>query len=400
MPVDSVCFEKGKIMKIIHVCLAVQYVEGFGYQENTLTQLHAEMGHEVTILTTDRIFNSKYEQIKREKTEYVNDFGVHVKVLPRSRRYGYYSRFRDFDNVYASLEAEKPDIIFVHGGQTVALKDIIKYCKRHHDVKLYIDQHGDYYNMHVNSWKERLVHHHIYGHWMRKAVPYVRKYWGVTPWRCQYLREVYKIPEDKIGLLVMGGDDRYIHFEQMPQLKIDIRKRLSLDTDDFVLITGGKIDAAKNIHLLMESVISLGREDVKLIVFGQPTDEMAPTIEKLSGDRRIRNIGWLDSTKVYDYFLSSDLAVFPGTHSVLWEQACACGIPGVFKRWDGMQHVDLGGNALFLDRCDKDELMGCIESIFLDREKYQRMRETAGEKCVKEFSYKRIARRAIGLPEE
>ena len=46
--------------------------------------------------------------------------------------------------------------------------------------------------------------------------------------------------------------------------------------------------------------------------------------------------------------MASDLCAFPGTHSVLWEQACACGLPGVFRDWEGMHHVDVGGNAVFL----------------------------------------------------
>ena len=58
-------------MKIVHICLAASYVEGFGYQENILTQLHAQMGHSVTVLTTDRTFNSKYERTIREKFDYV-----------------------------------------------------------------------------------------------------------------------------------------------------------------------------------------------------------------------------------------------------------------------------------------------------------------------------------------
>ena len=385
-------------MKIVHICLAASYVEGFGYQENILTQLHAQMGYQVTVLTNDKTFNSKYEQTKREKKDYVNDFGICVKTLEKDTRHWIY-RYGMYNGVFEELEKVEPDIIFVHGGQFYSLKRVIEYCKKR-SVKLYIDQHGDYYNMPVNTWKEKLVHHHIHGHWMRKAIPYTEKFWGVTPWRCQYLHEVYHIPENKISLLVMGGDDRYMHFDRMPELRSKVRDQLQLNEDDFIVITGGKIDSTKNIHLLMQAIIELNLDNLKLIVFGQPNDEMSPIIEDLSKDTHIRNIGWLDSTKVYDYFLASDLAVFPGTHSVLWEQACACGIPGVFKRWEGMQHVNVGGNALFLDECSKAEISACIKSITQDKEKYRRMKEVATQRCVKEFSYERIAKRAIGVSEE
>lgn len=383
-------------MKIIHICLAASYIEGFGYQENILTQMHAEMGHTVVVLTSDFTFNSKHEVMKRAEEDYINDFGVHVKVLPRSTRYGVYSRFNDFDGVYDALETENPDIIFVHGGQFVALKDVLKYCKRHQDVKLYIDQHGDYYNMHINTWKRKLLQRRIYGHWMRKAIPFTQKFWGVTPWRCRYLQEVYGIPENKIGLLVMGGDDRYIHFDQMPQLRSDVRKRLDLAENDFVVITGGKIDSKKNIHLLMEAIIKLNRDDLKLIVFGQPNDEMKPIIQKLSEDKHIRNIGWLDSAQVYDYFLASDLAVFPGTHSVLWEQACACGMPGVFKDWTDMHHVDVQGSAVFMQEITAETLRKEISDI-CNSDKYMQMKNAAQDFAVDVFSYRNIAKRAIEI---
>lgn len=383
-------------MKIIHICLAASYIEGFGYQENILTQMHAEMGHTVVVLTSDFTFNSKHEVMKRAEEDYINDFGVHVKVLPRSTRYGVYSRFNDFDGVYDALETENPDIIFVHGGQFVALKDVLKYCKRHQDVKLYIDQHGDYYNMHINTWKRKLLQRRIYGHWMRKAIPFTQKFWGVTPWRCRYLQEVYGIPEDKIGLLVMGGDDRYIHFDQMPQLRSDVRKRLDLAENDFVVITGGKIDSKKNIHLLMEAIIKLNRDDLKLIVFGQPNDEMKPIIQKLSEDKHIRNIGWLDSAQVYDYFLASDLAVFPGTHSVLWEQACACGMPGVFKDWTDMHHVDVQGSAVFMQEITAETLSKEISDL-CNSDQYRQMKNAAQDFAVDVFSYRNIAKRAIEI---
>lgn len=383
-------------IKSVHICLAASYVEGFGYQENILTQLHAEMGNQVTVLTSDYTFNSKYEKTARKSKDYVNKYGIHVKVLQRSKRYGWYSKFRDFEGLYEALLQEKPNIIFVHGGQFVALKDVVKYCKKQRNIKLYIDQHGDYYNMSVDTWKSKLVHHWFYGYWMRKAIPFTEKYWGVTPWRCQYLHEVYKIPENKIGLLVMGGDDRYIHFNKMPQLRNEIRKQIALSDDDFVIITGGKIDSTKNIHLLMQAIIELDCDNLKLIVFGQPNDEMEPVINELSEDIHIRNLGWLDSTKVYDYFLSSDLVVFPGTHSVLWEQACACGLPGLFKDWEGMHHVDVGGNCGFLTQDSTDEIKKTVWTLYSDRDKYDEMHKVALEKAVKEFSYVDIAKRAIG----
>lgn len=381
-------------MKIVHICLACVYVEGFGYQENILPQQHRKMGFDVVVLTNDNVFNSKYEQIKREEKDYVNDYGVHVIALKRAKRYGYLSRFGDYAGVLPTLTRENPDVVFVHGGQFFALKDVIAYCKKRPNVKLYIDQHGDYYNTPLKTWKARLVYKRIYGHWMRKAIPYVRKYWGVTPWRCEYLRDVYKIPEEKIDLLVMGGEDEKIRLNRASETRREVRARLGLSDDDFVVITGGKIDRTKNIHRLAQAVIDLKRDNVKLIVFGRPNDEMEPEIERLSQNERIRNIGWMKSDEVYDYFLASDLVAFPGTHSVLWEQACACGIPVMVKEWPGMRHVDLGGNCFFLQESSEEEMTEYLLDLCDKGETYRRALSVA-QKGIDVFSYEKIAKRAI-----
>lgn len=384
-------------MEIVHVCLAVPYVEGFGYQENIIPLKHIEMGNKVTVLTSEYEFNSKYKKIKRESMDYVNKHGIHVIALPRSKRYGWVSRFSDFDGVYEKLLHIRPDIIFVHGGQFVALTDIIKYCKRNRSTKLYIDQHGDYYNMPLNLLKYQIVQRIIFGHQMRKAVKYCNKFWGVTPWRCQYLHDVYRIPKSKIELLVMGGDDDYIHFDKMPELRDQIRERLNIQRDDFVIATGGKIDKTKNIHLLIQAVSEINRENVKLIVFGQPDDEMEEKIESLCRDKHIRNIGWIDSSEVYDYFLASDLVIFPGTHSVLWEQAAACGIPMFVKDWAGMHHIDAGGNCEFLTEDSTEEMKMKIIELIDSSEKYKKMKSAAVEKAIPMFSYNEIAKRSIEL---
>lgn len=384
-------------MKIVHICLAAVYIEGFGYQENILPQCHRAMGYDVTVLTSDHVFDKNYTQKKREENDYVNPYGVHVIALQRTKRYGPYSRFGDYADLFKTLNKEEPDIIFVHGGQFVALMDVIAYCKRNSQVKLYIDQHGDYYNMRLDRWQNRFVQHWIYGHWMRKAIPYVNKFWGVTPWRCQYLNEVYKIPKKKIGLLVMGGDDSRINFQNRPKIRSDIRSKLSLKDNDFVIITGGKIDRTKNIHVLIQAIMEMNRDNLKLIVFGQPDKEMAPLIEKMSQDKHICNIGWIESTDVYNYYMASDLAVFPGTHSVLWEQACACGLPGVFKDWSGMRHVDVGGNAQFVCGDNKEELIKVLSDILDSPLAYKKMKEVAQNQAAPYFSYARIARQAIEI---
>lgn len=377
-------------MKIIHICLGCFYVEGMGYQENIITKMHAKEGHSVYVLTSDFAFNGKGESIKKEVHEYANEFGVKVKVLDRSN--DFLARYGKFVGLFNELQNVKPDIIFVHGGNFISLNDVIKYCKKT-GCTLYIDQHSDYYNCPVKTLKQKIIFTGLFGHFMRKAIPYTTKFWGVTPWRCEYLNDVFKIPQNKIDLLIMGGDDDKIDFKKAPEIRKEIRKQLDISENDFVIVTGGKIDRTKNIHLLMQAVAELEGK-VKLIVFGSPNAEMQDEITELSRNENIRFLDWIPSDKVYDYFFASDLCVFPGTHSVLWEQACACGIPSFFKYWKGMQHVKVNENAEFLYNDSKEEIKEKIADLCSNKEKYSEMKKAA-EKCKKGFMYSEISKKAI-----
>ena len=377
-------------MKILHLCLANYYWEDMGYQENLLTRYHTRARHKVIIVTSEHIF--KKERCG-DKDYYINDFGAEVHAL-KNKFSGALFGLRLFSGLYSEIEKHAPEIIFVHGGQFLSLKDVIKYKKKHPEVRIYIDQHADYYNSPVNTFKSRVLAKYIYGHYMRKAVKYTEVFWGVTPWRCTYLNDVYGIPKDKIGLLIMGGDDDIIDFENKDGIRRNIRQALELSDDDFVVVTGGKIDRAKNIHLLMQAVTELDNDKLKLIVFGRCNDEMKPQILSFAEHSSIRYIDWLPAEKVYDYFLASDLAVFPGTHSVLWEQVCACGIPGLYKDWEGMRHVNVCGNSEFLYEDSAEEIKVKLETLLNDRSKYEAM-SLAAKSCEDDFKYSEIAKKAI-----
>ena len=134
---------------------------------------------------------------------------------------------------------------------------------------------------------------------------------------------------------------------------------------------------------------------IKLIVFGSINDDINDEINLLSGSKNIMLIGWLPTSNIYDVLLASDLAIYPGTHSVLWEQTVGLGLPCIFKRWEGMQHVDVGGNCLFIDEITIINIKEIILRLYNDPLLLNQMKKTATERGIKRFSYFEIAKYAI-----
>ena len=182
----------------------------------------------------------------------------------------------------------------------------------------------------------------------------------------------------------------------MPEVRQSLRKKYSISEEDFLIMTGGKIDAFKTqTLLLMQAVQSIPEKKVKLIVFGSVIPELKEKVQLLADGNRIQYIGWIQAQESYQYFAAADLVVFPGRHSVFWEQVTGQGIPMLVKDWPGMHHVDIGGNVIFLQNDSADEIQQEIQSLLDCPKKYQRMKAVAAEQGMKTFSYAAIAQRAI-----
>ena len=103
----------------------------------------------------------------------------------------------------------------------------------------------------------------------------------------------------------------------------------------------------------------------------------------------------MQSEKTYDYWSAADLVIFPGRHSVFWEQVAGMGIPMICKYWRGTTHVDVGGNVIFLKEDSVKEMQGIIEKVISNPSLYLKMKQSAQSEGKERFSYKEIAKRAI-----
>jgi hypothetical protein len=134
---------------------------------------------------------------------------------------------------------------------------------------------------------------------------------------------------------------------------------------------------------------------VKLLVFGQVNEELKEVFDYLLADNSdIIFIGWIDADKVYDYFFAADIVMFPGQHSVLWEQACAAKVPCVFEYWDGMDHVNNGGNSDFFETITLESIEQKIKELHYTP-KYFQMKEIAMSEQTDVYLYSRIAKKSL-----
>lgn len=391
--------------KLTHIMVCAVYKDGQGYQENILPMKHKALGYDVDIITFDQGGEASHESDCEAPYTYMSEHGIPVHVLAKRKPIWLdrIPRLRALPSLYLNktvglcdkLEEIKPDIVFVHGIKLHDHYEVLKYAERHPEVRLYADNHADYYNSPITGWQYRLLETLSPSKVGLRMSERAEKMWGVTPWRVKYLHEVYGVPKEKIGLLVMGGDENYVDLANRDSIRRSIRAKYGIGDDAFLIATGGKIDRAKNTHMLIEAVNRLAEtHKVHLLVFGRVEPNMQGELK--TDSPHITMAGWIPATDSYGIFQASDLAVFPGTHSVLWEQACASGVPAIFKDWDGgFSHVDVGGNCEIIKDITADKIYESIMHLIVNGKAYSEMLKAAQEKATREFSYIEIAKRAV-----
>lgn len=387
-------------MKIVHLCLCGPMTDGWNYQENMLSKYHRKNGLDVTVIASQWIWGNSGKKEKTDKTGYINEDGVKMIRLPL-----YFgdvdTRLKIYKGVRRTLEEENPDYIFIHDVQFLDVLSIRSYLKKRNrenrPVKAFADNHVDFSNGARNWLSKNVLHKIIWKLVVRSVNPYVEQFYGVLPARVDFLQEMYGLPREKCELLVMGGDDEEIKKAADEASVAEVREKLGIAPNDFLIMTGGKIDAFKTqTLLLMEAVSKIETESARLVVFGSVSDELKEKVDQLSDGHKVQYIGWIDAKDSYRYFAASDLVIFPGRHSVFWEQVAAQGIPMVCKSWKGTKHVDIGGNVVFLEEDSVHEIQKVIGELTEDHNKYDKMKQIAESEGKKVFSYEEIARRSIG----
>jgi len=381
--------------KIAHVCLAGPYTDGLNYQENLITKYHAKMGYEVFVLASQYQWGVNNNLEKNKILKYINQYGITIICL--SLLYGSVNtRLKWYKGLYKKLEDVNPDILFIHGCQFLNIFTIVSYIKKHHNVKVYVDNHADFSNSATNWLSKNILHKFLWRMCAKAIEPYTTKFYGVLPARVDFLKNIYKLPAEKCDLLVMGADDEMVEQANKPEVHIRIRKKYNIADDDFLIVTGGKIDKPKKqTLLLMQAIKQIQNSKLKLIVFGSIVKELQTKVLELADGKKIQYIGWISSQESYSYFSTADLVCFPGRHSVFWEQVVGQGIPLVVKDWKGTHHIDVGGNVVFLKKDSVEEIRNVIEKIVSNSSIYSKMKKIAQEKGLKSFSYKEIAKKSI-----
>lgn len=385
-------------MKIVHVCLGGGWYSQNAYQDQLLPRYHRRLGTDVTVIA------SHYGRWNLEKRCYDLDTtprtvlpdGVKLLRIKPVFPLKINSHIHLYHGLSSILKQEKPDLIFLHGLECLNYLAVIRYKYLNPNVRIVCDNHADDNNSH-RHWTTRLWSRIIINRLIvKRLVPITEWFYGVTPIRCDFLIKEYNVPVSKVKLLVLGADDDSMHIESRKDIRQRVRKHFNVAEEDFLIVSGGRINMKKSRYFLSiaQAVNNLQDTNIKLLIFGPVSDDVRRLFCTFD-NRRVVLAGEVASNRVYDFFFAADLVVFPGLHSVMWEQAVASKVPCVFHYINGFQHVDIGGNCCWVKEDAVEQYQSVFERLYYDKALYRGLFENANSGKADKFLYSKVAQQVL-----
>ena len=158
----------------------------------------------------------------------------------------------------------------------------------------------------------------------------------------------------------------------------------------------------KRTHLAVEAIKKLNIQNVHLLVFGTADKNHEEYQKKMHEDSKGYNIhftGWVDAKKTYELMAISDIALFPSSQSVLWQQSIGMHLPVIAGDSGGqdMSYLNRNNNLIKVEteNLNASFFADILQNLFNDSKLFDNMKKGA-EKTAKEYlDYKVIAKNTL-----
>jgi len=386
-------------MKIVH--LIGYFNTGRGYQEYFLAKKQIKEGHQVFVITSNRLsweavsVFSKEERKKKEKQKQrfiengvFKEDGITVYRLP--------VLFEWFPRVYLKglkkvLAEIKPDVVHCHSMSTIVALQIA-FMKRKESFRLVYDEHMIF----VYENKS------ILGKLFYFLFPFICKnfilkrgdaFIAVNEETIIFMNKKYNIPLSKIGLIYQGADSDLFKFDAEERNKI--RKQFQIKENEVLIIYTGKITFAKKVLELLECSIKLLKSSsVKILLVGNYETKCKEKIDNFMRNNKVEDKvmfkNFVPNRELYKYYSAADIGVWPGWPTITTIEASSCSLPIIIEERLGMKERTSNNNGFAYRKGNLNELKEYIELLVKNNKLRKKMGKKGRELIENKLSWKKI----------
>jgi len=380
-------------MKIVHLCNYIQ--PKLGYQEYFLAKEHARMGHDVFVVTSDRyypfpdydntvkaVLGGRIIGAGEEECEGFKIIRLNILFEKGTQVW--------LKGLYTAVKKIMPDLVICHVYGSINSVRIIN-MKKKLKFKLYTDSHG-LFTSDSNSIMAKLFYFLMN---KNALIKYNDRIIAVAYECAKYVEEKFRVPKNKIEMIPLGADTDIFKFDR--QKRLDIRKKLLIKEDDFVVIFTGKIIKNKGVHIILEAIKKVkAKKKIVLIALGNGNDDYCDYLKQLSGS--IHNcmfvrINAVENNMMPGYYSAGDIAVWPNEATIGTIEAMACSLPVVCHK--SLKERYEAGNGFGVNKDDPGELAEILQFCIDNLKEVKKMGLLSKKTVEERFSWKVIAKKFI-----
>lgn len=388
-------------MRVAHV--VISYQEGLGYEFNHLPFFQAELGAEVSIVTTHlplawwqgmTHFQSRYSVGVQE------DRGVRIHRLKARFQFRGGTQLL-LKGLKATLAQIKPDIVHLHEPVGTLNLQALAAAKAL-GLPAVIDCHLWHFLAHTRGPVRRLY----YELFRRALLPYyasvIKHYIPLGPDPEDVLHRLFGIPHSRMAHSTLGADTRAFRYDE--RARRETRGALGIPADGKAIFFGGRIDRGKQIDVLVKAWNELAaKHNAYLLLVGPSMPGIADELTRIaSPEMRDRLIltGLVPNSELPNYMSAADLAVWPGDPGITMNEALACHLPLVHPDKAAGRHLIMYGNGANFERGSAYSLAGVINSMLADPARLADMRRRSRRLAEEVFDWKVVAERTLKIYED
>lgn len=297
-------------MRIVHVNQF--FIPGLSYQENILPHEQAKLGHEVWVLTSDRLPNPKKfpgsqgrlsQGIFRENSVRIWRL---PSIMPIKSRGQVYLR-----NLNRAIYSIRPDVVNTHGLRFFPVLQVLS--KRPFFVHVG-DDHSD--NGNLPAGPGNVIRFGV-GKWVcRRIGRRGGKIFTSNPFAQCFVNEVFAARPDSVHLLPLGVNTCTFCPDSVKREAW--RNRLELPEDVCVFITSGRLTPGKGFELFFRAFADVHRHcpATRLAIAGSGPPEYEAQLHGLAKDLNVEGavtfLKWMAEGDLCACYNAADVGVMPG----------------------------------------------------------------------------------------
>jgi glycosyltransferase involved in cell wall biosynthesis len=392
----------------MRICHVTAYFQGnMGYQENYLPAAQKKLGHEVLLLTSDRLaYHPKYQETMKWSEDarivgegrFVED-GFDVVRMRTTWEWGAHWWVYCPD-LWKEIEAFAPDVIHLH-----CINGMLSYQTMwgnlSHKRTLVVDDHNNYFNKVPYTWKKWVFYQALKWCLLPVMIRSVKRVLPMSHEVRDYLRTELGVPRSMTTLNHLGADPEKFRFDAA--LRTAVRAKLGIGEDRVVIINSGKITEVKDNHVLLDAFAKVVRQDPRayLIMVGNAPQEYRAELnaiiarEGISGD-----MVWLDflpHDELTAHYSAADIGCWPGDWSCTVIEAASCSVALVQPDLLYTKYSSANGNSLNFKRGDAEDLADKLLTLVRDDARREDMRRRSRELIERELNWDALARQTIDI---